>query len=106
MHGKRERQSLELHRAIAERLRRNPDLAARARDNLARWMTQHGDGPLLPAYREWSELLEHLSVGEIIELITEKSENATRLRQNSPFAGILSPREVWKIKQSTKEHAA
>ncbi len=70
-------------------------------------MIRHGDnGPLQPAYREWTLLLENHDVGEIIDLITEESENAVRLRQNSPFAGILSPREVWKIKRTAKENAA
>ena len=106
MHGKRERQSLELHRQVAERLCQDPGLIARARANLERWMERHGDGPLQPAYQEWKELLDGHDVPEIIGLITEESERAARLRQNTPFVGILSPREVWRIKRMVNEHAA
>jgi hypothetical protein len=92
--------SLELHRAIVERLRANPELVDHARRNLHRWLSR----PALSkgferCYREWLELLDIYSFEDLISLLTEDSERAKRLRQNSPFTGILSPREVWEIKR-------
>ncbi len=103
MHGKRERQSLEIHRQVAACLRDDPALIGHARANLARWSARHGNGPLRPAYQEWQALLDNHGVAGIIALITEHSERAARLRQNSPFAGILPPREVWRIKRAVND---
>jgi CRISPR/Cas system-associated endoribonuclease Cas2 len=34
-----------------------------------------------------------------------ETEEGQRLRQNSPFAGVLSPAEVWEIKSRLRRHA-
>jgi hypothetical protein len=92
--------SLELGRRTAARLRQQPGLLQLARDNLARWYRQNANVPtLLRCYEEWRELLNH-PLEEICALLTSESEDGQRLRQNSPFAGILSAREVWELKQS------
>jgi hypothetical protein len=57
MHEIRERQSLALHREIAARLRRDSALLEHARANLTRWIARHGDGPLLPAYRVYEDIM-------------------------------------------------
>jgi len=31
--------------------------------------------------------------------LTTQSDEGQRLRQNSPFAGVLPPQEVWEIKR-------
>lgn len=91
--------SLELGRRTAARLRQQPGLLQLANDNLARWSKQNANAPsLLRCYAEWREILAR-PLTEICSLLTSNSENARRLRQNSPFAGVLDAREVWEIKQ-------
>jgi hypothetical protein len=41
-----------------------------------------------------------ITPGEVAYFMVSESELATRMRQSSPFAGVLSPREVWAIKKS------
>ena len=91
--------SLELGRCTAVRLRQQPELLALARENLARWSRLNANAPaLLRCYAEWQEILNH-PLEEICNLLTSETEEARRLRQNSPFAGVLSAREVWELKQ-------
>lgn len=90
--------SLALARSVAERLCSRPELIAVARENLARWSRQNAASPsLLRCYAEWEALLAR-SVGEVCDLLVAQTDEAQRLRQNSPFAGVLSPVEVWEIK--------
>lgn len=92
--------SLELGRRTATRLRQQPGLLQLAHDNLARWSQQNADAPaLLRCYAEWRKLLQH-PLEEICTVLTSDDEAARRLRQNSPFAGVLNAREVWAVKQS------
>jgi hypothetical protein len=90
--------SLELARRIAAKLRRQPEVIDFARANLARWSRLNSTSPsLLRCYAEWREILSR-PVDEICELLCSESDNAQRLRQNSPFAGVLTPAEVREIK--------
>ena len=94
--------SLELGRRTAMRLRQQPGWLRLAQDNLARWSKQNANAPaLLRCYQEWRELLNH-PLEEICGVLTSESDEAQRLRQNSPFAGILSAREVWELKRSLR----
>jgi len=91
--------SLELGRRTAARLREQPDLLQLARENLDRWARLNFSAPaLLRCYAEWQELLHH-PLEEICAVLTSENEEGQRLRQNSPFAGVLSAREVWELKQ-------
>ena len=70
-----------------------------AHDNLDRWTRLNANAPsLLRCYAEWRAILERPLV-EVGELLSSDSEEARRLRQNSPFAGVLSAGEVWELKQ-------
>lgn len=90
--------SLELGRCTAARLRQQPELLQLAYRNLARWSCLNANAPaLLRCYAEWREILHH-PLEEICQLLSSESEEARRLRQNSPFAGVLSAREVWELK--------
>ncbi len=42
------------------------------------------------AAREWLRLLDSLPLEALLEFLAEDSEDAARLRQSSPFLGILS----------------
>ena len=97
-HSETDQVSLELAHRVADRLRGQPELVEFARANLARWSQQNSSArTLLRCYAEWQEILLR-PVDEICNLLCSESDNAQRLRQNSPFAGVLSPAEVWEVK--------
>jgi hypothetical protein len=93
-HGRIDRRSLALHRAIAEKLRANPTLLAIAHDNLDRWSLVGGRSQ--PYWDAWREILDR-PLGEVLDLMLEDNERMTALRQATPFAGILTPKERWAI---------
>ena len=93
-HDRVERRSLALHRAIAAKLREQPELLAIARDNLERWM--RAGGRSMPYLERWKQLVEG-PFDELLERIQEESPGMTDLRQSTPFAGVLEPRERWRI---------
>jgi hypothetical protein len=96
--------SLELAQRIASGLPLHPEWIDFARANLKRWSRLNSDAPsLLRCYEEWKRILDE-SVSGICAVLTAETEEGRRLRQNSPFAGILSPREIWEIK-SRHRHA-
>jgi hypothetical protein len=87
-----------MHCKIAQKISRDPDLLERARANLERWSAQSGE-PLPVYFREWREVLERPWL-EIAAFITCMSEDATRLRSSSPFAGVLTADERNQIYES------
>jgi hypothetical protein len=96
--------SFELARRIASGLPLHPEWLELARTNLERWSRLNSNSlSLLRCYDEWEKLLER-SVSEICTALTDETDEGQRLRQNSPFAGVLSPDEVWEIK-SRRRHA-
>ena len=87
-------------RSLALHSRAQPSLIRIARDNLDRWRRQCDDGDsAAAAIREWEVLLDSLSLEDLCEYLVRQDERADRLRQSSPFAGVLTPGEVWEIKQ-------
>jgi hypothetical protein len=96
--------SLELAQQIASGLPQHPEWIDFARANLERWSRLNSSAPsLLRSYQEWEKILQH-DVSEICAALTAETEEGQRLRQNSPFVGILSSKEVWEIK-SRHRHA-
>jgi hypothetical protein len=93
-HERIDRRSLALHRAIAEKLRRRPELLDVARDNLDRWSRNPGHSQ--PYWDAWREILDR-PLPEILRLLEEESEFMTAMRQATPFAGVLDPAERWAI---------
>jgi len=90
-----EARSLAMHAVIARKIERNPKLIEIARRNMERWSAkQEGAGPAW--IEEWRGILNQ-QWQDIAALITDPGENATRLRQSSPFAGILTNQERWRI---------
>jgi hypothetical protein len=96
-HSRLDERSLALHRLVAEKIRHDPALLDLARGNLRRWRA--ASGGLSPALAEWDRILMR-SAAEIAVLLVDPSENATRLRQSSPFAGILTEAERLAIYES------
>ena len=98
--------SLEMGRRVAARLRQQPELLHAAWENLDRWTQLNGDSrSLLRCYAEWRGILNR-PLEEICGLLADDSEEGRRLRQNSPFAGVLSAKEVWEIKHQFRHAKA
>jgi hypothetical protein len=47
--------------------------------------------------QEWLDLLDSSSVEQLPELLVDEGENGRRLRQSTPFAGILTKEERRRI---------
>jgi hypothetical protein len=97
-HCRLDRRSVALHAAIAEIIRRDPSAVQRALANLARWELT-APGPWIAEWRGW--LLGEREA--LLNFLIERSPQADRLRQSSPFTGILSLHERKRILES---HAA
>jgi hypothetical protein len=101
-HEQIDRRSLVLARAVVDAIDRDPSRVGleRARSTCRRW---HLQAPS-PAVAEWGRILE-LEWQAIRLRLLDPGEEGCRLRQSSPFCGILSPRERWEIyRQFEHEH--
>jgi hypothetical protein len=86
-----EARSLALHCLIARKIVAVPGLLEIARRNLEGWTARYGDSPPR-ALEEWRAILRR-PWAEIAALMTDPGETAARLRQSSPFAGVLTQTE-------------
>lgn len=86
-----EARSLAMHCLIARKIAANPRLLDIARRNLEGWTARYGDSPPR-ALEEWRAILRR-PWPEIAALITDPGETGARLRQSSPFAGVLTQPE-------------
>ena len=55
------------------------------------------------ALRECQTILFTHSLNEVLEILTEDSDDGQRLRQSSPFSGILSQRERLEVFRRYKQ---
>ena len=86
-----DQRSLTLHKEIARKLRNDPIIWQIPLNNIANWKGRRGQLP--PALLEWEQILGTLSRDQILEILESDTEEASRLRSSSPFAGILTVRE-------------
>lgn len=100
LHRLAEERSVAYHRVIAERLLRQPEVLERARQRVQTWLATGAGAP--PYARKWAEVLAG-DPSSIAAFLVERSELADELRQSSPFAGALQPRERWKIWRETRD---
>lgn len=84
-----DQRSLALHEAVAAKIEASPELLDVARANLARWLSANPTTALL----EWQRALNELPLPQLVALLRSEGETAARLRQSSPFAGLLTPEE-------------
>jgi hypothetical protein len=96
-HSRLDERSLAMHRLIAAKVEANPALLDQARENLRRWQELEGCPKL--ALAEWEQILGG-PLGRVTEFLTDRSERAARLRQSSPFAGLLTEAEREAIYES------
>ncbi|MGQ0445692.1 MAG: hypothetical protein ACT4O2_11355 [Beijerinckiaceae bacterium] len=96
-HSRVDERSLAMHRLVAKKVQADPDLLEKARENLRRWRKAEGSPSLTLA--EWENVLSG-PVAQVAQFLEERTERATRLRQSSPFAGILTEAERQTIYES------
>jgi hypothetical protein len=94
LHRLAEARSLAYHRAVAERLVAAPALLLRAERRVREWLAT---GDVHPDYAQAWERILRLPIADIAGAMTEDSEGARALRQSTPFAGFLPPRERWAL---------
>lgn len=82
-----DQRSLALHEAVAARLEADPTLLDIARHNLQRWLATSSHS----AWLEWRQVIDATPLEELLVLLRSTDERAARLRQSSPFAGLLTP---------------
>lgn len=87
-HKEKDKLSLLLAHAVAEKVDRNPELL----DQVRCWAAKHNTS----AYREWQIILSE-PWAQIRKVLLQDNEEGRRLRQSSPFVGVLTPQERWKF---------
>jgi len=92
-------------RVIAGKLRRDPGVLLLARRNLRRWMAGEGRS-VRPVFLEWDRILRRLTRAEITTFLISDTPMARRLRQSTPFAGVLSDHERLAIRQTHEKAGA
>jgi excisionase family DNA binding protein len=98
--------SLWLHQAVARRVVVDPERTMRRVGvNLRRLRAVHPRGTAARWLNEW-ELLVDGPLDGLLEALTERSERGCELRQNSPFAGVLTERERTRVLASFRRRAA
>jgi hypothetical protein len=95
-----EQRSLALHEAVAAKLEVRPELVDVARANLRRWLATSDAGDL----REWWVILQEAPMPALLALLRSPDERGARLRQSSPFAGVLTPLERQAIFDAYEPH--
>jgi hypothetical protein len=87
---------------VAELVRTDPARLDEARARIRAWRV---DGGADPRYAEaWAHLLE-LPLDELCAVLIDPGQRMRDLRQSSPFAGFLDPRERWRILREIDERA-
>jgi hypothetical protein len=85
--------SIWLHHAVAGKLALDPEgVLATARSNLEGLLAVHAEGRSMPWLAGWATVLQS-GAKAVLDMLTSRDELAVELRQNSPFAGVLTERE-------------
>lgn len=102
-HEQIDRRSLKLARAVVSRIDADPsrDGLRQARALCRTWLTTRPS----PALEEWDRILSQ-PWEQVRSVLLDTGERGTRLRQSTPFCGILTPRERWDIYREFERHEA
>jgi len=84
-----------MDQSTAQKLLANPALLKRAVATLDRWLKTCSPR-VRPVLMEWQALLKQ-PLPEVISVLLSTDPRATRLRQSSPFAGLLTASERTEI---------
>lgn len=101
-HEQIDRRNLFLAREIARVIDADPGRSGltRAREVCGRWLSSRSDAAL----SEWNAILDR-PWEEVRAVLLDPGERGTRLRQSTPFCGIISPRRRWQLYKEFKAHA-
>lgn len=86
-----EARSLAMHCLVAQKIEIKPALLQQVKKTLENWRSRYRD-EMPRALDEWHAILQR-PWPEIAHVITDPGERATRLRQSTPFAGVLTADE-------------
>lgn len=93
-----QRRSLWISHAVAGHLVTDPEgTLTQARSNLDALRERHRRGQVAKWLGEWAELLDG-PIENVLTALTSPSPRARELRQNSPFAGVLSDTERQRVR--------
>lgn len=100
-HREIDNRSLAMARAIAHKIDADPRHGGldHAREVCRRWNLKRSS----PVVSEWLEILAK-PWDEVRSILLDEGERGKRLRQSSPFVGILSNRERWHIYREHQAH--
>lgn len=98
-HRLAELRSIAFHGVVAERIAADPELVRRARHRVESWLASNH---VVHYAARWSELLDGPR-DRLLERLVADDDDARALRQATPFAGVLSPRERWALWREVKE---
>ncbi len=93
-HRLAEERSVAYHQIVAERLLQDSAVLDRARERIDAWV--RGTTPAPRYALKWQEILQR-PLPAIATFLVERSPLGDELRQSTPFAGVLSPRERWTV---------
>lgn len=89
-----ERVSYELHLAVAQKIRENPQpVLSKARTNLQRMASRTRNAYAHGWVAEWTTLVNGGDMNRLMESMLGPDERGIDLRQMTPFAGVLSQEE-------------
>jgi len=88
-HAEIDRTNAAQDRAVAAKLRHDPQLLRAARQNLRRWLARDS-GRVPQVFQEWDHILTYLTRAEIADFLRSNTPMAKRLRQSSPFMGLFN----------------
>jgi hypothetical protein len=101
-HRLAELRSLAYHRAVADRIGRDQLVLDRARDRVHTWIAE-GRAPYYANL--WDQLLSGPRE-RLLEVLEADTEESRALRQATPFAGVIEPRERWRIWEEVRVREA
>ncbi|RMI12718.1 DNA-binding protein [Cellulomonas triticagri] len=88
-----QRRALRLAYAVAGKIAQDPDGVRRqAQQNLTALRARHARGRPAVWLAQWQDLLDG-PVDDLLDALTSPSQRSRELRQNSPFAGVLTEDE-------------
>jgi len=91
---------------VAAHIAQDPEqVLDRARQNLARFESIHRDNGVRYWLERWRNVINQ-GPEAVMETLTSRTQDATDLRQNSPFPGVLSADERNKILDSFSKYWA
>ena len=97
--------SLHLHKAVLDELRKDWDKCSTiAYENIERWKKLHRpDGMSVKYLDEWSKVLDK-GFTAVSRVLLSVDEYSCDLRQNSPFAGVLSDERRLAVLEEFREY--